>query len=159
MHQRIRVPNQLYLTIGSNTPHASLLLQFDGSAHKQQNVGGAGIAVFIVQQSYTQLIHWEAIVLPSCKDNVHAEGQACLRTFQLAHLLFTQLSSIYNLTNGIIQGDILPILNRIAYQARWKNPDLLPLLDECRKVYSYISPGGPAGYCALAINAYVQYSV
>ena len=54
----------------------SLLVQFDGSCHADQGVGGAGAALLEVQSQGLTLIKWRAVALPICPDNIFAEAIA-----------------------------------------------------------------------------------
>ena len=52
---------------------AKLLAQFDGSAHRECHIGGAGACLYLIASSGLQLIEWGSLALPRCSDNVEAE--------------------------------------------------------------------------------------
>ena len=60
------------------------LVQFDGSAHKHTQTGGAGVSLLHVTPSSTSLVQWLSIPLLSCADNVLAEAHACRAAIKLA---------------------------------------------------------------------------
>lgn len=130
--------NILTLQVGQSDP--ILLFQFDPSAHKKNQKGGAGIAVFKITSTNTELLHWEAWAIPTCKDNIEAEGERlssnvtdCGRHVERQPLLDQPIQS------GVLQRDILPILNYLTYQAKWKNTHVLPDLEQCRAILSRLT--------------------
>ena len=52
-----------------------IIVQFDGSAHRTSQVGGAGAALLQFDGTGLALLDWEARVLPKCADNIVAEAQ------------------------------------------------------------------------------------
>ena len=48
-------------------------VQFDGSAHRTSQVGGAGAALLQFDGNGLALLDWDARVLPKCADNIVAE--------------------------------------------------------------------------------------
>ena len=55
--------------------HPQIIVQFDGSAHRTSQVGGAGAALLQFDGTDLALLDWEARVLPKCADNIVAEAQ------------------------------------------------------------------------------------
>ena len=52
-----------------------IIVQFDGSAHRTSQVGGAGAALLQFDGTGLALLDWEVRVLPKCADNIVAEAQ------------------------------------------------------------------------------------
>ena len=50
-----------------------IFVQFDGSAHHDAEMGGAGAGLFEISAQGLQLLDWGSIALPQCKDNIVAE--------------------------------------------------------------------------------------
>ena len=51
-----------------------IIVQFDGSAHRTSQVGGAGAALLQYDGNGLALLDWDARVLPKCADNTVAEA-------------------------------------------------------------------------------------
>ena len=117
----------------SFTDKAHILAQFDGSA--KLGVGGAGFAVYVINSSGTRLIHWQAIVIPDCQDNVIAESIAAKEAVLFLNQFLRDskndilLSTIEGIT---IQGDILPVIKYLRYEGGLKRKDLVPILESAR---------------------------
>ena len=113
------------------------LVQFDGSAHKRTQTGGAGVSLLQVTQEAATLVRWKSIPLVPCADNVIAEANACLAAVQLAiehrrHCLERGMSQ-----DGIvIQGDILPLLNYLQGKGRVKRLEVVSILEDCQRLLS-----------------------
>ena len=50
------------------------IVQFDGSAHRTEHIGGAGAVLLTVSPGGFQLLKWGAVALTACKDNIVAEA-------------------------------------------------------------------------------------
>ena len=68
------VSNDAILLIGEASNWQGCLVQFDGSAHKRTQTGGAGISLLQVTQEATTLVRWRPIPLIPCADNVIASS-------------------------------------------------------------------------------------
>ena len=51
-----------------------IIVQFDGSAHRASQVGGAGAALLQYDGNGLALLDWDARVLPKCADNIVADA-------------------------------------------------------------------------------------
>ena len=51
-----------------------IIVQFDGSAHRTSQVGGAGAALLQFDSNGLALLDWDARVIPKCADNIVAEA-------------------------------------------------------------------------------------
>ena len=126
------IPDNAILLLGEALDWRGSLVQFDGSAHKRTQTGGAGVSLLQVTQEATTLVRWKSIPLVPCADNVMAEAHACLAAVQLAieydrHCLERGMSQ-----DGIvIQGDILPLLNYLQGKGRVKRLAVVRILEDC----------------------------
>ena len=59
--------------VPTNSCLPRIIVQFDGSAHRNQRVGGAGAALLQVESNGVSLLDREARALPTCADNIVAE--------------------------------------------------------------------------------------
>ena len=64
-----------------------------------------------------QLLEWQAIPIAQCPDNIHAETIGCQQATQLAAQWYAKLAPDGPL-NVLIQGDILPLIQYLNYNAR-----------------------------------------
>ena len=111
------------------------LVQFDGSAHKHTQTGGAGVSLLHVTPSSTTLVHWLSTPLLSCADNVLAEAHACKAAIKLAFEYYVScLSRDIYLDSVVVQGDILPIINYLQHKGRVKKPAVVAILDQCQQL-------------------------
>ena len=101
----------------SNEATRTLLVQFDGSYKPRTKRGGAGAAAFLVDQQQMRLLDWQAIAIAACPDNIYAETVACEQATLLAAEWYAKLAPDGKLT-VIIQGDILPLIQFLNYNAR-----------------------------------------
>ena len=101
------------LTIHAAQPPV-MFAQFDGSAHSQIGVGGAGAALFLVSYRGLELVDWCSYALPQCADNVEAEAYGALAALQLYQLWTASCKSSGGEPHSLhaIQGDIKPLLQR-----------------------------------------------
>ena len=110
-------------------------MQFDGSAHKRTQTGGAGVSLLQVTQEATTLVRWKSIPLVPCADNVVAEAKACLAAVLLAVEYHEQCLARGIPQKGIVlQGDILPLLNYLQGKGRVKRPEVVRILEECQNL-------------------------
>ena len=133
LHAMDDVPNNAILLIGEASNWQGCLAQFDGSAHKRTQTGGAGVSLLHVTQETTTLVRWKSIPLVPCADNVVAEASACLAAIRLAIEYHRQCLTCGIPQKGIvIQGDILPLLNYLQGKGRVKRPEVVRLLEDCQ---------------------------
>ena len=136
-----------------------MLAQFDGSAHSQIGIGGAGAALFRVSFRGLELVDWCSYALPKCADNVEAEAQgalAALRLYQewvalqrtegeLPHVLHT------------VQGDIKPLLQHLQFMGRLRRSDLITTIDNFHQTRSLIAPACQMLYRPREANFIADY--
>ena len=129
------VPNDAILLIGEASDWQGCPVQFDGSAHKRTQTGGAGVSLLQVTQEATTLVRWKSIPLVPCADNVIAEAKACLAAVLLAVEYHEQCLARGIPQKGIVlQGDILPLLNYLQGKGRVKRPEVVRILEECQNL-------------------------
>ena len=103
----------------------TLLVQFDGSYKPRTKKGGAGAAAFLIEAQQMKLLAWQAIAIAACPDNIHAETVACEQATLLAAEWYAKLAPEGGLT-VIIQGDILPLIQYLNYNARLRYAGTTP---------------------------------
>ena len=128
--------------------------QFDGSAHSQVGVGGAGAALFLVSYRGLELVDWSAYALPQCADNVVAEAYGALAALQLYQLWTARCTN----TGGephllhAIQGDIKPLLQHLQFTGRLRRSDLISTIDDFHQARSLLAPSCQLLYRPREVN-------
>ena len=101
------------------------LAQFDGSCHKETQVGGAGVVVW-APQSLPAPIEVHAIPIAACTDSFQAELVAA---HEAVGATISQCEKQGN-PSAIIQGDCLCMIRRFTGAYRVGRPDLAHLLQD-----------------------------
>ena len=136
-----------------------IFCQFDGSAHRAQAVGGAGAALYIISAQGLQLLAWSCISLLGCKDNIVAEAfgaDLCLKLYE-RYVLLCATHSVEPLPLDRIQGDILPLLNHLRFQSRFRRHDLVPVIDRFHSMRSRLAPLSAIEYRPREANFVADY--
>ena len=129
------MPANTILLLGEPQEWQGCLVQFDGSAHKSTQTGGAGVGLLHVTPSSTSLVQWLSIPLLSCPDNVIAEAHACRAAINLAFEYYVScMDKGIPIDSIVIQGDILPIINYLQYKGRIKKPAVVAILEQCQQL-------------------------
>ena len=129
------LPANTILLLSEPRDWQGCLVQFDGSAHKHTQTGGAGVSLLHVTPASTTLAQWLSIPLLSCADNVLAEAHACHAAIKLAFEYYVScLSKDIYIDSVVVQGDILPIINYLQHKARVKKPAVVAILDQCQQL-------------------------
>ena len=129
------MPANTILLLGEPQEWQGCLVQFDGSAHKNTQTGGAGVGLLHVTPSSTSLVQWLSIPLLSCPDNVIAEAHACRAAINLAFEYYVScMAKGIPIDSVVIQGDILPIINYLQYKGRIKKPAVVAILEQCQQL-------------------------
>ena len=117
-----------------------IFVQFDGSAHHDHEVGGAGAGLLEISAQGLQLLDWGCLALPSCKDNIVAEVmgadlalrlyERCVKTcqsYQLSPLLLDRIQasshwSVISSSRVDLEGLTLPLLliNSTKEEVAWR---------------------------------------
>ena len=125
-----------------------IFCQFDGSAHRSQEVGGAGAALYVISAQGLQLLAWSCISILGCKDNIVAEVYGADLAMKL-YDRYVSLCAGYNiqpLPLDRIQGDILPLLNHLRFQSRFRREDLVSVIDRFHSMRSRLAPASTTEY-------------
>ena len=138
-HLRLQATDDLsantVLLLGEPQEWQGCLVQFDGSAHKRTQTGGAGVSLLHVTSSSTSLVQWLSIPLLSCSDNVVAEAHACRAAINLAFEYYVScMSRGVPIDSVVVQGDILPVINYLQYKGRIKKPAVVAILEQCQQL-------------------------
>ena len=138
-HLRLQAMDDLsantVLLLGEPQEWQGCLVQFDGSAHKHAQTGGAGVSLLHVTSSSTSLVQWLSIPLVSCSDNVVAETHACRAAINLAFEYYVScMSKGIPIDSVVVQGDILPVINYLQYKGRIKKPAVVAILEQCQQL-------------------------
>ena len=136
-----------------------IFVQFDGSAHHDFQVGGAGAGLFEISSQGLQLLDWGCLALPSCKDNIVAEvmgADLALRLYErYVNTCYQQQMSPLLLDR--IQGDIKPLISHLQFQGRFRRSDLTPIIDRFHQKRSRIAPLSAAEYRPREANFVADY--
>ncbi len=127
----------------ANTDTAdTTIVQFDGSAHRDAGIGGAGAALLQVGPRGYYLLRWGALSLYPCKDNIVAEayGAELAMTLYSEYVRDCRKERIPSLTLGAIQGDIKPLIHHLQFAGRFRRSDLVEVIDRFHKLKSRIAP-------------------
>ena len=123
------------LLLGEPQEWQGCLVQFDGSAHKNTQTGGAGVSLLHVTPSSTSLVQWLSTPLLSCPDNVIAEAHACRAAINLAFEYYVScMAKGIPIDSVVIQGHILPIISYLQYKGRIKKPAVVAILEQCQQL-------------------------
>ena len=95
-----------------------MIVQFDGSVHRNQRIGGAGAALLQVGSNGISLLDWGARSLPNCADNIVAEthGADLAITLYDKYRSLCQEQELTPLPLDRIQGDIKPLLQHLDFR-------------------------------------------
>ncbi len=135
------------LTANTNTANTAIV-QFDGSAHRDDRIGGAGAALFQVGPRGLHLLRWGALSLHPCKDNIVAEAYGA----ELAMILYSEYvrdcrkDSDAPLPLSTIQGDIKPLIHHLQFAGRFRRSDLVTVVDRFHKLKSRPAPAAQPEY-------------
>ena len=124
--------------VPSNFGDPKIFVQFDGSAHHNLQIGGAGAGLFEISSQGLQLLDWGCLALSACKDNIVAEVMGAdlgLRLYD-RYVHACHQHCVPPLELDKIQGDIKPLVNHLQFQGRSlidfirKEVGLLPCLQQ-----------------------------
>ena len=136
-----------------------IFVQFDGSAHHDLHVGGAGAGLFEISSRGLQLLDWGCVALPTCKDNIIAEvmgADLALRLYE-RYVKACQEHQLSPLLLDRIQGDIKPLISHLQFQGRFRRPDLTAVIDRFRQKRSRIAPLSTTEYRPREVNFVADY--
>ena len=119
---------QITLHQGPRSQASQLLVQFDGSCHKECKIGGAGVVAWSPGAMPTALeVH--AIPIVGCEDSFQAEVTAACKAVAAAITLSSQQSA----SEVVVQGDCIAIIRHFTGAYRVRRPDLVSILQDMWK--------------------------
>ena len=136
-----------------------IIVQFDGSAHRTSQVGGAGAALLQFDGNGLALLDWDARVLPKCADNIVAEANGA----DLALHLYEKYMSMCHeqcltpLPLSRIHGDIKQLLHHLDFRSRFRRCDLITLINTFHRRRSRVAPNAVTEYRPRETNAISDY--
>lgn len=136
----------------------SAKVQFDGSAHRSQEIRGAGAALFYLSQKDLELVDWRAYALPTCQDNVVAETFGANIAIELYEYWTSE-----HFSNSIppplhtVQGDIKPLLQHLQFTGRLRRADLIELISRSHRNRSVAAPTAQLLYRPREVNFVADY--
>ena len=136
-----------------------IIVQFDGSAHRASQVGGAGAALLQYDGNGLALLDWDARVLPKCADNIVAEANGADLAMHLyeKYVRMCHEQNLVPLPLSRIHGDIKQLLHHLDFRSRLRRNDLIPLINtfHCRR--SRAAPNAITEYRPRETNVISDY--
>ena len=136
-----------------------IIVQFDGSAHRTSQIGGAGAALLQFDGTGLSLLDWEARALPKCADNIVAEAHGA----DLAMHLYEKYVSMCHeqglapLPLSRIHGDIKQLLHHLDFRSRFRRSDLIVLVNTFHRRRSRVAPNAITEYRPRETNVISDY--
>ena len=136
-----------------------LFVQFDGSSHRLQKVGGAGAALLQVSSRGITLLKWASLAIPKCVDNIIAEGRgACLGiSLYESYVSLCLQCKITPYPLDKVQGDIKPLLQHLDFRSRFRRKDIVQLADLFHRRRSRVAPKAITEYRPREANAIADF--
>ena len=110
---------------------AALVAHFDGSCHRADSAGGAGVIVRKFAGDDYEVLAQTAYPLPDCPDSYHAEGFASAYAVQALASLYPSHSEVQEC---LIIGDNSSILSYWRRTARVRRPALVTVLHQAQLI-------------------------
>ena len=146
------------LTANTSTANTAIV-QFDGSAHRSELIGGAGAALLQVGPRGLHLLRWGSLSLYQCKDNIVAEAYGA----ELAMILYSEYVRDCRkerdapLSLSTIQGDIKPLIHHLQCAGRFRRSDLVTVVDRFHRLKSRLAPSAQPEYRPREANFLADY--
>ena len=146
------------LAANTNTANTTIV-QFDGSAHCTEGIGGAGAALLQVGPRGFHLLRWGSLSLHPCKDNIVAEAYGA----ELAMILYSEYvrdcwkERLAPLSLSTIQGDIKPLIHHLQFAGRFRRSDLGAVVDRFHRLKSRLAPMAQPEYRPREANFLADY--
>ena len=136
-----------------------IIVQFDGSAHRASQVGGAGAALLQFDGNGLALLDWDARVLPKCADNIVAEANGADLAMHLyeKYVRMCHEQSLVPLPLSRIHGDIKQLLHHLDFRSRFRRSDLIPLINTFHRRRSRAAPNAITEYRPRETNVISDY--
>ena len=157
MASRELVRGDVLVPVTSGDPQ--IIVQFDGSAHRTCQVGGAGAALLQFDGNGLALLDWDARVLPKCADNIVAEANGADLAMHLyeKYVLMCHEQSLIPLPLSRIHGDIKQLLHHLDFRSRFRRSDLIPLINTFHRRRSRVAPNAITEYRPRETNVISDY--
>ena len=151
-------PNELILAIPPgdtlSEPSIQIVGQFDGSCMHEDELGGAGYVIYVIEGGRSRVIACRSVALPHCSDNIEAEIMACLYLVEEVAVVVKQRLSSRGLTpKVVIQGDILPVIKYFQFAGRLRRIDMHQPLESIRSTVSLHLPSSLFIYLPRVANS------
>ena len=136
-----------------------IIVQFDGSAHRASQVGGAGAALLQYDGNGLALLDWDARVLPKCADNIVAEANGADLAMHLyeKYVRMCHAQNLIPLPLSRIHGDIKQLLHHLDFRSRLRRNDLIPLINTFHRRRSRAAPNAITEYRPRETNVISDY--
>ena len=136
-----------------------IIVQFDGSAHRTSQVGGAGAALLQFDSNGLALLDWDARVIPKCADNIVAEANGADLAMHLyeKYVCMCHEQSLVPLPLNRIHGDIKQLLHHLDFRSRFRRSDLIPLINTFHRRRSRAAPNAITEYRPRETNVISDY--
>ena len=146
------------LTANTDTDNKTIV-QFDGSAHRDAGIGGAGAALLQIGPRGLQLLRWGSMSLNPCKDNIVAEshGAELAMTLYSEYVRDCRKEHLAPLPLSTIQGDIKPLIHHLQFAGRFRRSDLVEVLDRFHRLKSRLAPTAQPEYRPREANFLADY--
>ena len=151
-------PDELILAIPPgdtpSEPSIQIVGQFDGSCMHEDELGGAGYVIYVIEGGRSRVIACRSVALPHCSDNIEAEIMACLYLVEEVAIVVKQRLSSRGLTpKVVIQGDILPVIKYFQFAGRLRRIDMHQPLESIRSTVSLHLPSSLFIYLPRVANS------
>ena len=123
------------LTANTNTAN-SAIVQFDGSAHRDARIGGAGAALLLVAEAY---------------------GAELAMTLYSEYVRDCRKEQSAPLPLSTIQGDIRPLIHHLQFAGRFRRSDLVEVVDRFHRLKSRLAPAAQPEYRPREANFLADY--
>ena len=136
-----------------------IIVQFDGSAHRTSQVGGAGAALLQFDGTGLALLDWDARVLPKCADNIVAEANGADLAMHLyeKYVRMCHEQGLAPLPLSRIHGDIKQLLHHLDFRSRFRRSDLITLINTFHRRRSRAAPNAITEYRPRETNIISDY--
>ena len=136
-----------------------LTVQFDGSAHRSQKIGGAGAALFQVDSTGMTLLDWGSQALPRCIDNIVAEGKGACLAISIYERYVEQClqHKILPCPLDTIQGGIKSLLQHLDFRSRFRRLDMVGIVDQFHRKRSRLAPHSITEYRPREANVIADH--
>ena len=136
-----------------------IIVQFDGSAHRASQVGGAGAALLQYDGNGLALLDWDARVLPKCADNIVAEASGADLAMHLyeKYVRMCHEQNLVPLPLSRIHGGIKQLLHHLDFRSRLRRNDLIPLINTFHRRRSQAAPNAITEYRPRETNVISDY--